>query len=105
MNNLLKSNRGWLFLALFIGLFATLSFAGNQTDALGLGGVYDTIEEWTNDRNLNLLIVTTLVIIGLVRWFQIGGFAGGVQFASLFVLAVIFFNSSNIVASLYTGVF
>lgn len=104
-NNLSKTQRSWLFFALFFGLLATLSFAGNQTDALGLSGVYDTIAEWTSDRNLNLLITTVVVVVGLVRWWQVGGMAGGVQFASLFVLAVVFYNSNKIVTALYTGVF
>lgn len=104
-NNLSQSQRGWLFLALFFGLFLTSSFAGNQTDSLGLGGVYDTIAEWTSDRNLNLLLTTIVVIVGLVRWWQVGGMAGGIQFASLFILAVIFYNSNKIVTALYTGVF
>ncbi|TLE12466.1 hypothetical protein LS72_010535, partial [Helicobacter apodemus] len=57
-DNLFKSKRIWLFLILFFGLFATLAIAGNQTDTLGLGKVYETIEQWTGDRNLNLLITT-----------------------------------------------
>lgn len=104
-NNSFDKKRGWLFLILFFGLFATLAIAGNQTDALGLGKVYETIEQWTGDRNLNLLITTIVVIVGLMRWWQIGGMQGGVQFASLFILAVIFYNSNKIVTALYTGVF
>ena len=86
-------------------LIASLSIAGNNTDVLGMSGVYDTIAEWTSDRNLNLLLTTIVVIVGLVRWWQVGGMAGGVQFAALFVLAVIFYNSNKIVTALYTGTF
>ncbi len=107
MNNEVSQNRKrlWLFLILFFGLFTTLCFAGDQTDVLGLGKVYETIEQWTGNRNLNLLITTIIVVAGLVRWWQIGGMAGRVQFASLFILAVIFYNSNKIATALYAGVF
>ena len=88
-----------------IFLVSTMAFSGNNTDSLGLTGVYDTIAEWTTDRNLTLVITTVVVVVGLVRWWQVGGMAGGVQFASLFILAVVFYNLNNIVNAIQTGNF
>ena len=50
-----------------IFLVSTMAFSGNNTDSLGLTGVYDTIAEWTTDRNLTLVITTVVVVVGLVR--------------------------------------
>lgn len=92
-------------LFIFMAIVGTVAFAGNQSDVLGLSNVYETLSEWTSDRNLNLVVTTAVVVVGLVRWWQVGGMAGGVQFGALFLLALIFYNSNKIVEAIYSGVF